>query len=273
LSPSFFAIYIDDVIREIVSRNLGCIVYGVCVGIVLYADDILLISSSVYELQLMVNICIQQLDNLDLCVNAKKSMCLRIGRRHNACCADVLLKQEPVKWVNEIRYLGVFLLKGTHFRCNFEQNRKRFFRAANSILGKIGTKNVSVTLSLIFTYCVPVILYGTECLELTKTDIARIDNCFNLIFTKLFGTFNKAIITSCQYYTDCMPLSYIYDLRRINFVSELHSLSGINSVVYAIHKLLGNHECSGIINKYKFSVNDSKAARKAKVWNAFKSVQ
>jgi len=49
----------------------------------LYADDILIIAPSVNELHHLVNICELELAALDMLTNAKKSCCLRIGRRHN----------------------------------------------------------------------------------------------------------------------------------------------------------------------------------------------
>ena len=61
LSPSLFAIYID----------IGYIV--------LYADDILLISPSVSELQKMLVTCESDLASLDMVINASKSSCIQIA--------------------------------------------------------------------------------------------------------------------------------------------------------------------------------------------------
>jgi len=53
LSAILFSIYVDDLIDEL--RNSG---YGrLFVGCILYADDILLLSSSCYGLQSMLNVC------------------------------------------------------------------------------------------------------------------------------------------------------------------------------------------------------------------------
>jgi len=57
----------------------------------------------------MVNICIEQLENLDfIIVSTTIHLCLRIRIRHNAFCASIVLEQEPLKYVNELRYLGFF---------------------------------------------------------------------------------------------------------------------------------------------------------------------
>ena len=76
LSPTFFAIYIDD----IVTRNNR-------LSVVIYADDILIISKSVSELQNIYNICEIELLNLDMAINEKRLV---------VCVSDPDIKS-PVK--------------------------------------------------------------------------------------------------------------------------------------------------------------------------------
>ena len=73
LSPSLFAIYIDIIVSRFLPTD-NCY-------IVLYADDILLIASSVIELQSMLDTCERDLTALDMLINASKSACIRIGSR------------------------------------------------------------------------------------------------------------------------------------------------------------------------------------------------
>ena len=73
LSPFLFAVYIDDIIdsRDSTSNS----------EIIMYADDILLIASSVCKLQQMLNRCELELEWLDMSINVNKSQCIRIGNR------------------------------------------------------------------------------------------------------------------------------------------------------------------------------------------------
>ena len=48
----------------------------------MYADDLLLVSASIHELQLMVEICCSEAAKLDMKFNASKSQAIRIGRSH-----------------------------------------------------------------------------------------------------------------------------------------------------------------------------------------------
>jgi len=63
-----FAVYIDD-IAELFSFKRG-------VHVVIYADDIILVTSSVSELQNALSLCQSELESLDMSLNARKSCCL-----------------------------------------------------------------------------------------------------------------------------------------------------------------------------------------------------
>ena len=54
-----FAIYIDDLIKELRLAGFGVRVGAHCMGSMLYADDIALLAGSCYGLQKMLDICTQ----------------------------------------------------------------------------------------------------------------------------------------------------------------------------------------------------------------------
>ena len=57
LSAILFCIYIDDLLKEMRRNRDGCWVNNTYVGIIVYADDIVLLSPSIDGLQNMVNTC------------------------------------------------------------------------------------------------------------------------------------------------------------------------------------------------------------------------
>ena len=75
-------------------------------------DDILLIAPSVTMLENLLHKCEAELNWLDMAINIKKSCCPRIGPRADAVCSDITcLSGLSLNWVNEIRYLGIFIVK------------------------------------------------------------------------------------------------------------------------------------------------------------------
>jgi len=47
LSPALFNMYIRSLIDSLINFDLGCHVYGVCTGCLVYADDVILLSASI----------------------------------------------------------------------------------------------------------------------------------------------------------------------------------------------------------------------------------
>ena len=78
LSPYLFALYVDDVMAIVEKRRTGCFYRSMCVSIVMYADDIPLLSPFVTVLQELLYVCENVLGSLDLSINPKKSVCTRI---------------------------------------------------------------------------------------------------------------------------------------------------------------------------------------------------
>jgi len=76
LSPYLFAIFVNNMLKKLPSCKLGCVIKCFNFNAIMYADDLLLMSLSVYELQLMVNICLHELAALGLEINSKKSVCV-----------------------------------------------------------------------------------------------------------------------------------------------------------------------------------------------------
>ena len=63
----------------------------------------------------------------------------------------VSLSGQVTQWTNEVRYLGVHIIKSRVFRCSLTMAKRSFYRGANYIFGKVGrTASEEVTLHLKF---------------------------------------------------------------------------------------------------------------------------
>ena len=55
----FFAIFVDDIVNKIAECNIGCYIRNIYTSIFLYADDIILLCSSVRGLQRLTIECVR----------------------------------------------------------------------------------------------------------------------------------------------------------------------------------------------------------------------
>ena len=136
LSPYLFSVFVDSMLIKLKKSKLGCHISGQCLNAIMFADDVLLMSITLRDLQKMINLCVEELTELDLTVNIKKTVCLRLGKNYdNESISSLLINNEPVTWKNELKYLGVTILAGKTFKINLQTIRHKFYKALNGVFG------------------------------------------------------------------------------------------------------------------------------------------
>ena len=214
LSPFLFALYVNDLTT---APSISCEIY-----VILYADDILILSSSVYMLQKIFSICENELLKLDMSINVKKSGCLRVGPRCEASCVNIITHNGcKIPWVKEMRYLGIYMIHGHRFKCSWEHARKSFYRSLNSIFGKVGRHaSEEVVLQLVIAKCLPILLYGVDACPLNKSDLSSMDFAMNRFIMKLFKTNNIVNVKDCLFYCGVKLPSECVDKRKEIFMDK-----------------------------------------------------
>jgi len=275
LAPYLFAIYVDNILCKLHSVNVGCHIHFTNFNSLMYADDLLLIALTLKDLtlkdlQLMVNICSEELEKIDMRSNAKKSACMRVGDRFDVKLADILKNQTPIPWCHEISYLGLVLVAGRKLNYSFHIKKAKYFGAVNSVLGKIGTcNNAGLVLSLMASKCSPILAYNLEALSLPKSTLSHLCYVYSAIYSKLFKTFDKTIIAQCQLQFGYLPLVFELDLKRLNFLHKL-SLTE-DSPASLLFNLVAKDDLTKINKKYGIKNEDSLSERRQAIWDAFRS--
>ena len=76
-------------------------------------------------------------------------------------------------WADEIRYLGIFIVRAIKFKCSVDQAQRCFYRAANSIFARVGRlASEEVMVQLLKHKCLPILLYALEVCNLDKRNTA-----------------------------------------------------------------------------------------------------
>jgi len=118
LSPFLFALYLDDI------SKLGSSFKRCCM--ILYVDDIFILSPSVSQLEHLLHACESELAWLDMAINFSKS-CIRVGPQCDKSCANISRKTGiNIPWVTEMRYLGVLLCAIQEFEMFVNCRHARF---------------------------------------------------------------------------------------------------------------------------------------------------
>jgi hypothetical protein len=256
LSPLLFAIFIDGIVTRVKLTGAGCYISLVCCCIFLYADDILLISPTVFGLQIILNACESELTALDMKINVKKSMCIRFGKRFDEHCAEVVSVQGgPIMWVDSCRYLGVYFSSGRSFRCSLDDAKARFYRAFNAVYSKVGRfASETVIINLIRTKCLPILLYATEACPLLSRQKHSLEFTVTRIFMRIFRTGSIDVIKQCQSNFGFLSVSYQLCVRTARFLQKF--IASENSLCLLFSRTASNQ----LADIFSFFDDDIKTA-------------
>ena len=174
-----------------------------------------------------------ELNALDLAINEKKSVCIRIGPRSSAECANIsMCSGRDLLWVNSFRYLGIVVVSGREFNCSFKHAKAKFYRAFNAIFSKIGRiASENIIIELLTKKCLPVLLYGVEACPVSKANISNLQFALTNVVMKIFDTRSKDVASTCCEHFGVRDISTAVKMRTDNFLRSLSSVSGLMQVV------------------------------------------
>ena len=137
LSPTLFSIYVIDLVTEINALNCGIRFDNNVISILMYADDIVLISKSTDELQTMLNSLKNRCCKWRLTINESKTKVIHF-RNKNTLRTDYVFNcsENANVCVSEYKYLGF----GFNEHLDMVKSVTEVTKAAGRALGAVYTK-------------------------------------------------------------------------------------------------------------------------------------
>jgi Reverse transcriptase (RNA-dependent DNA polymerase) len=259
LSPYLFAVYIDQLIRALETSGHGCVVHGVYLGCIVYADDICLMSHSSCSMQSMLDICSSEIAELHLNFTCKKSVTLLIGPRYNFDCAPFYLDGNVLQSVTRVRYLGIFIISSRRMVCSFEHIRLKFYSTFNAIYRRSKSADSElVTVELIRSFCLPLITQALEALNLRATDYLMLDNLLNYSLAKIFNiSHDRVVLHDIRLYLGIPSVKALCMVRHMKFVRKA---ADIKNVAIQTALLILQNELGSMCNSVNVDIDCSYGA-------------
>ena len=227
LSPTLFCIYVDNILSKL--SMYGCRMNGISYGSFMYADDLILIAPSVAELQLMVKVCCNELDSINLKLNTKKSYCIRIGKRFFVGCPNISTGYGDIIWAKEVKYLGITIESNRRFKTSFKNMKCKFYASFNTMYSKLGNiPDLNVTIHLLDSISIPILLYALEALNLNKAELNSLEYTLNKALFKIFRVSQAENLSFCMNVYQIYSISDRYIMRKNKFLSKMKTLDNVN---------------------------------------------
>ncbi len=138
LSGYFFAIYTDELSKELTASGLGCHVGSKTVNHTIFADDVCILTSSISALRKLLTICENYADKHYISFNPKKTVCMCFSENTEfySVKPSIKLCGEDIVWVDTFRYLGFDIACGNKDVDEVLRRRREFYARANLIKSK-----------------------------------------------------------------------------------------------------------------------------------------
>ena len=101
LSAWFWAVYMDDLVKQLRASKLGCHIANLFVACVLYADDVCLIAPTRKSLQLLLDTCHDYANTWCISYNEKKTKVMYFGKNYASFSGcSVYFNSKELKFVD-----------------------------------------------------------------------------------------------------------------------------------------------------------------------------
>ena len=168
LSPKIFALYMNGLTDELSNSYAGCYINDKCINHIMYADDSCLMAPTGTAMQNLLDVCHNYGAANDILFNPLKYVCIVYKpKNYKLCCPSVNIGSEPLRFVNETKYLGF-----------------TYYARSNRILRMFSHCSIDVKIVLFNIYCTP--LYCSYLwTEYKKSSFSKIRVAFNNAYRRI----------------------------------------------------------------------------------------
>ena len=225
LTSSFlFNLFYKDMIDELESHSGGCAVDNMKLNVFCYADDLLLVSTSVTGLQGLINCANMYVTKHGLKFNPGKTKCLITGKNPFVSIPSWYLNENILQICENFDYLGVHIgNKGNnvHVESRISSCRRAFYTLQSAGLCKKGL-DVESAIYVFKSACRSIFTYGCETMYLSKANRRDLDICQGKLIKCIVGLSPKYRTT---------PLLQALNIQTVARSVDFCSISLLNNVL------------------------------------------
>lgn len=178
LSPLLFNIYSEKIFSDALEGMCqGVVVNGVVINNLRYADDTVLLATSLEDLQELLNAVAKTSSAMGLKLNVKKTKWMVISKNRTMNPGFLQVGNNTVERVTSYKYLGCHVNAqwdmSLEIRCRVEQARCSFQRIQKVLTSRDLTMDLRIR--LLRCYVFSILLYGVEAWTLTEAMCKKLE--------------------------------------------------------------------------------------------------
>ena len=188
LSPTLFSVYLDDIIKILRNKGLGCHIAGIWVGATAYADDLALMAPSRETMDKMLNVCDNYAKEHNLVFSTdknpvkSKSKCIFMSGKEGSAVPEnvptnLQLDGKDLPWVATASHLGHEMHQSCSMDHDVKVKRAIFIGSSVDIREKFGFAKPEQILKAVRIYSL--YLYGGMLWDFTSERTSQFCKAWN----------------------------------------------------------------------------------------------
>ena len=242
LSPILFAIYMDGLISNLRTSGLGCRMSRHYVGVIVYADDVVILAPSVFALRSMLRICVLYAKEYDVLFNDKSKLIVFPAGNKHVFIPKVTINGKVIDNVTQFEHLG-HIIQSKILQCDATKCTDDFNTQCNSFLGNFANHTSELRNFLFEKYCTS--FYGSQFLPLYNDSIATLCRAWRCGIRRVWRLPYRAHCNILPFLAGTLPPELMIAKRSIAFVKLMKSCNNpiveavVNVSSNQIHSILG----------------------------------
>ena len=224
--------------------------YGnIKIDVLMYADDIIIVTSCSNEAQTMLNEISKISDSHEIKFNPDKTNMMIFDKKDNDSNLQLLLCGKPIVHSNQFKYLGTEITTNYSNIAHIEARRKKVaISMKNLISSGIINDNMprSAKMKLFKIYIKPLLAYGFEMLDLDENELNLLKQIEGNVVKKLIGIPRRCHTTPLYGALDIESTRNTIMIQQMNFIIRIQKNEYLKKFLIESRKLQNN---SGMIGR------------------------
>ena len=238
-SPKLASLYLDEISSVLENLGGGIPLFDRVVNHIFYADDLVLLFSSIESAQQALLVLENTCDKLGLSVSVEKSFCVNFSKKRSKGTRDLFWKNEVLPRVEEAVYLGCSISSKVCFDSQMKRVKIKADKAFSVLYNfqkRYPMLPFNKFLRLYMSLVYPILSYASEVFAWGIAD--RLDKIFVEHLRRYLSLPKHVSSIAIHWLTGTRPIQYHIWKRAYSFWAEIASLGShrLESSAYMTNK-------------------------------------
>lgn len=248
LSRYFFAIFVDDLSKQLSNSGAGCRIGKTIINHISYADDFCLMASSIQSLKTLLKICEEYASNHGLIFNPSKTVCQCFALRdYDYSRPRIVFAGKSISWSDEVKYLGFDISCWKRDESEIMRRRREVYVMGNIITSRFGSCSQVVKKYLFTTFFTTIYCMSLWC-PVRTTALDKIRVAYNDVFRGLFKYNRRCSVSQMMVENGIQPFNVC--MRRAAYSLLCRVSSSENIIIDSIFNSRA-FTCSSIFHSWR----------------------